>query len=140
MKIHRISPNGLETLIRAHLAGRTGHIRTCETRQLCRFLRDDDGSLSGILLNIAGILRYNIALSERNNRAAVPAIEFSLRKRGKQLHLVLCNIRFFCIPPLFILDSDKNKKISQCIFIKSIQKKSTQFADVQHFIHSIQFL
>lgn len=138
MKIHRISPNGLETLIRAHLAGRTGHIRTCETRQLCRFLRDDDGSLSGILLNIARILQYNIALSERNNRAAVPAIEFSLRKRGKQLHLILCNIRLFCIPPSFILDSDK--KTSQCIFIKSIKKKSTQFADVQHFIHSIQFL
>ncbi|HFP4668605.1 TPA: hypothetical protein ACHHNX_004499 [Escherichia coli] len=73
-----------------------------EHRLLRRFLRDDDGRLAGILLNIAGILQFNRELSARHNYPSTPLTEFSLRKRGKQLHLCLCSLRFFYIPPVFI--------------------------------------
>lgn len=56
MKIHRISPETLITLILAHLAGKADSTAKEEHRLLRRFLRDDDGRLAGILLNIAGIL------------------------------------------------------------------------------------
>ncbi|UGK49087.1 hypothetical protein LQQ91_24970 (plasmid) [Escherichia coli] len=102
MKIHRISPETLITLIRAHLAGKAESTTTEEHRLLRRFLRDDDGRLAGVLLNIAGILQFNRALSALHNHPAAPLAEFSLRKRRKQLHLCLCSLRFFYIPPVFI--------------------------------------
>ncbi|MCP8728682.1 hypothetical protein [Escherichia coli] len=99
MKIHRISPETLITLIHAHLAGKTDSTAKEEHRLLRRFLRDDDGRLAGVLLNIAGILQFNRELSARHNYPATPLTEFSLRKRGKQLHLCLCSLRFFLYPP-----------------------------------------
>ncbi|EED0751044.1 hypothetical protein ABZ275_004025 [Escherichia coli] len=102
MKIHRISPETLITLILAHLAGKADSTAKEEHRLLRRFLRDDDGRLAGILLNIAGILQFNRELSARHNYPATPLTDFSLRKRGKQLHLCLCSLRFFYIPPVFI--------------------------------------
>lgn len=100
--IRRISPETLITLILAHLAGKADSTAKEEHRLLRRFLRDDDGRLAGILLNIAGILQFNRELSARHNYPATPLTEFSLRKRGKQLHLCLCSLRFFYIPPVFI--------------------------------------
>ncbi|EFI2187417.1 hypothetical protein GVK73_26480, partial [Escherichia coli] len=67
MKIHRISPETLITLIHAHLAGKTDSTAKEEHRLLRRFLRDDDGRLAGVLLNIAGILQFNRELSARHN-------------------------------------------------------------------------
>ena len=110
MKIHRISPETLITLIHAHLAGKADSTAKEEHRLLRRFLRDDDGRLAGVLLNIAGILQFNRELSARHNYPATPLTEFSLRKRGKQLHLCLCSLRFFYIPPVFI----QKKKIYCC--------------------------
>ncbi|MCZ5903886.1 hypothetical protein O5275_15065 [Escherichia coli] len=112
MKIHRISPETLITLIHAHLAGKTDSTAKEEHRLLRRFLRDDDGRLVGVLLNIAGILQFNRELSARHNYPATPLSEFSLRKRGKQLHLCLCSLRFFYIPPVFI----RNEK-RKCIVV-----------------------
>ncbi|XJB52370.1 hypothetical protein AB2F22_25380 (plasmid) [Escherichia coli] len=45
MKIHRISPETLITLIHAHLVGKTDSTAKEEHRLLRRFLRDDDGRL-----------------------------------------------------------------------------------------------
>lgn len=83
MKIHRISPETLITLILAHLAGKADSTAKEEHRLLRRFLRDDDGRLAGILLNIAGILQFNRELSARHNYPATPLTEFSLRKRAE---------------------------------------------------------
>ena len=102
MKIHRISPETLITLIRAHLAGKAESTTTEEHRLLRRFLRDDDGRLAGILLNIAGILQLKRELSDRHNYKDTHLTALSLRNRGKQLHLCLCSLRFFYIPPVFI--------------------------------------
>ncbi len=46
MKIHRISPETLITLILAHLAGKADSTAKEEHRLLRRFLRDDDGRLA----------------------------------------------------------------------------------------------
>ena len=59
MKIHRISPETLITLIHAHPAGKTGSTAKEEHRLLRRFLQDDDGRLAGILLNIAEYFQFN---------------------------------------------------------------------------------
>ncbi|EHB8339505.1 hypothetical protein JV532_005172 [Escherichia coli] len=53
-------------------------------------------------MDIAGILQFNRALSALHNHPAAPLAEFSLRKRRKQLHLCLCSLRFFYVPPVFI--------------------------------------
>ncbi|MDS1694663.1 hypothetical protein [Escherichia coli] len=118
MKIHRISPETLITLIRAHLAGKAESTTTEEHRLLRRFLRDDDGRLAGVLLNIAGILQFNRALSALHNHPAAPLAEFSLRKRGKQLHLCLCSLRFFYIP-LYLYEM-KEENVLLYILIKSL--------------------
>ncbi|EFY5815300.1 hypothetical protein [Escherichia coli] len=122
MKIHRISPETLITLIHAHLAGKADSTAKEEHRLLRRFLRDDDGRLAGILLNIAGILQFNRELSARHNYPATPLTEFSLRKRGKQLHLCLCSLRFFYIPPVFI--QNKRRK-SIVVHLNKITYKQT---------------
>ncbi|EOK4496474.1 hypothetical protein ACM5ZQ_002730, partial [Shigella sonnei] len=122
MKIHRISPETLITLIHAHLAGKADSTAKEEHRLLRRFLRDDDGRLAGVLLNIAGILQFNRELSARHNYPATPLTEFSLRKRGKQLHLCLCSLRFFYIPPVFI--QNKRRK-SIVVHLNKITYKQT---------------
>lgn len=106
MKMNILSPEEMISVVIRHLSGTPLLTESQSGVQLRRFLRGDDGTLTGGLLHLLSMVSQSAKMAAHGRGGEWhPRIEFSGCTRKKQLHIFVVNAWVLAVPPNF---EDKN--------------------------------
>ncbi len=119
MKLNIVSPDGMKDAVIRHLSRNTQLPLSLAEKQIRQFLRQDDGTLAGILLHLgAAASRLDALAHFRHIPTSQVRITFSLRNSRKEMYLLIENIIAF---PLIVPAKIRNKAgkiITVSLFIR----------------------
>lgn len=100
MKMNRLSSDEMISVVIRHLSGATLLTESPSGVQLRRFLRGDDGTLTGGLLHLLSMVSQSAKMAAHGRGGEWhPRIEFSGCTRKKQLHIFVVNAWVLDVPP-----------------------------------------
>ena len=100
MKMNRLSPDEMISVVIRHLSGTTLLTESQSGVQLRRFLKGDDGTLAGGLLHLLSMVSRSAKMAAHGGVGEwQPRIEFSGCIQKKQLHLFVIDTWILTVPP-----------------------------------------